>query len=82
MEAKDGSFGFDFEAVYDEIVAGERFNYTMPDGREVIVAFTDVDGNTRVLISFDAETENPIEMQKTGWLAILNNFKKYTEMNS
>lgn len=82
MEAKDGSFGFDFEAVYDEIVAGERFNYTMPDGREVIVAFTDVDGNTRVLISFDAETENPIEMQKAGWLAILNNFKKYTEMNS
>ena len=81
MEAKDGSFGFDFEAVYDEIVAGERFSYTMPDGREVIVAFNDDDGKTEVIISFDAETENSIELQRQGWLAILNNFKTFTERN-
>ncbi|MDP3469093.1 MAG: SRPBCC family protein [Daejeonella sp.] len=81
MEAKDGSFGFDFEAVYDQIIVGERFSYTMPDGREVQVTFNDADGKTEVSISFDAETENPLEMQRAGWLAILNNFKKYTERN-
>jgi len=81
MEAKDGSFGFDFEAVYDQIIVGERFSYTMPDGREVQVIFNDADGKTEVSISFDAETENPLEMQRAGWLAILNNFKKYTERN-
>lgn len=81
MEAKDGSFGFDFEAVYDEIVGGDRFSYIMPDGREVNVNFNDADGRTEVSISFDAETENSIELQRQGWLAILNNFKKYTERN-
>lgn len=81
MEAKDGSFGFDFEAVYDQIIVAERFSYTMPDGREVDLTFNDADGKTEVSISFDAETENPVEMQREGWLAILNNFKKYTERN-
>ena len=81
MEAKDGSFGFDFEVVYDQIVVAERFSYTMPDGREVEVTFNDAGGKTEVSVSFDAETENPVEMQRAGWLAILNNFKKYTERN-
>ena len=81
MEAKDGSFGFDFEAVYDQIIVGERFSYSMPDGREVNVTFNDAGGKTEVSVSFDAETENPVEMQREGWLAILNNFKKYTEKN-
>lgn len=81
MEAKDGSFGFDFEAVYDQILVGERFSYTMPDGRVVDVTFNDVDGKTEVSISFDAETENSIELQRQGWQAILDNFKKYTERN-
>lgn len=81
MEAKDGSFGFDFEAVYDEIVEGNRFTYTMPDGREVNVTFIADEGKTDLTISFDPETENSIEIQRAGWLAILNNFKKYTETN-
>lgn len=81
MEAKDGSFGFDFEAVYEQIIVGERFSYTMPDGREVQVTFKDADGKTEVSINFDAETENSIELQRQGWQAILDNFKKYTEMN-
>lgn len=81
MEAKDGSFGFDFEAVYDQIIVGKRFSYTMPDGREVQVTFNDADGKTEVAISFDAETENSIELQRQGWQAIIDNFKKYTEMN-
>lgn len=81
MEAKDGSFGFDFEAVYEQIIVAERFSYTMPDGREVQVTFKDADGKTEVSINFDAETENSIELQRQGWQAILDNFKKYTEMN-
>lgn len=81
MEAKDGSFGFDFEAVYEQIIVGERFSYTMPDGRKVQVTFKDADGKTEVSINFDAETENSIELQRQGWQAILDNFKKYTEMN-
>ena len=81
MEAKDGSFGFDFEAVYTKLDEGERFTYVMPDGREVIVDFLDMGNKTDMIVKFDAETENPIEMQKGGWQAILDNFKKYTEAN-
>lgn len=79
MEAKDGSFGFDFEAIYDVVVPGEKFSYTMPDGRQVMVTFNQVGDKTEVKVNFDAESENSIEMQKGGWQAILDNFKKYTE---
>jgi uncharacterized protein YndB with AHSA1/START domain len=81
MEAKDGSFGFDFEATYNEIVEGQKFTFTMPDNREVNVIFNRLDDKSEVIVTFDAETENPIEMQRDGWQAILNNFKKYTETN-
>ncbi|XHR98011.1 SRPBCC family protein [Mucilaginibacter sp. UC70_90] len=79
MEAKDGSFGFDFEAIYDEIVDGEEFTYTMPNGRQASVAFKANGDQTEVEVAFDPEDQNPLEMQKNGWQAILNNFKKYTE---
>jgi uncharacterized protein YndB with AHSA1/START domain len=79
MEAKDGSFGFDFEAVYNEVVPEKKLVYTMPDGREVITFFEGVGDATKVSTSFDAESENPVEMQKAGWQAILGNFKKYVE---
>jgi uncharacterized protein YndB with AHSA1/START domain len=79
MEAKDGSFGFDFEAVYNEVKTGENFIYTMPDGRQVDVNFKDAGNKTDITVTFDAENENPVEMQKGGWQAILDNFKKYTE---
>lgn len=81
MEAKDGSFGFDFEAIYDEIIKGEIFNYTMGDGRKAAVIFNDLGNKTEVSVTFDTETENSAEMQRDGWQAILNNFKKYTEAN-
>ncbi len=80
MEAKDGSFGFDFEAVYDQITQGERFVYTMLDGRETEVIFNAIDDQTEVIITFDAEAENSLELQQNGWQAILNNYKKYTEL--
>jgi len=79
MEAKDGSFGFDFEAVYDELVPEEKIVFTLEDGRKTTVLFEESNAETKVTITFDAEKENSLEMQKNGWQAILNNFKKYTE---
>ncbi len=79
MEAKDGSFGFDFEATYDEIIDQKKISYSLTDGRQVTTTFEAADGKTVVTTIFDAETENPVEMQKGGWQAILDNFKKYVE---
>ncbi|MBY8961190.1 SRPBCC family protein [Flavobacterium sp. D11R37] len=81
MEAKDGSMGFDFEAVYDEVNPGESFTYTMPDGRRVDVTFTANNNSTDVTIVFDPENIHPADFQQAGWQAILDNYKKYTENN-
>ena len=81
MEAKDGSFGFDFEGIYDEVINMELIKYSMADGRKVQVDFIKEGNNTQIIEKFDPESVNPIDMQKTGWQAILNNFKKYTEAN-
>lgn len=81
MEAKDGSFGFDFEAVYDEVIDKKKISYTMTDGRQATTHFENVDDKTKVTTTFDAENENPVDMQKDGWQAIMNNFKKYVEAN-
>ena len=81
MEAKDGSFGFDFDAIYDEVVNQKKLTYTMGDGRKVTTKFEDVGGKTKVTTVFDAEEQNSAEMQKQGWQSILNNFKKYVEAN-
>ncbi|MBL7977290.1 MAG: SRPBCC family protein [Bacteroidetes Order II. Incertae sedis bacterium] len=80
MEAKDGSFGFDFEAVYTEIHNGESFAYEF-GGRQASVVFKEQNGQTTVNVTFDPETQNPVEMQQQGWQAILNNFKNYTEQS-
>lgn len=79
MEAKDGSFGFDFEAVYDEVIDQKKLAYTLGDGRKVVITFESEGNTTKVVTTFDAETENPIEMQQGGWQAILNNYKAYAE---
>jgi uncharacterized protein YndB with AHSA1/START domain len=79
MEAKDGSVGFDFSGVYDEIEFQQKIVYSMEDGRIVKISFSFTDGKTNVKIHFDAETENPIELQQVGWQSILNNFKKHCE---
>lgn len=78
MEAKDGSFGFDFEAVYTEIHPGNSFTYVFGE-RYATVSFQEIQEQTEVTIVFDPETENPLELQKQGWQAILNHFKKYVE---
>lgn len=81
MEAKDGSFGFDFEAIYDEVIDQKKIAYTMLDGRQATTVFEYQHGKTKVTTTFDAENENPVEMQRTGWQAILNNFRRYVESN-
>jgi uncharacterized protein YndB with AHSA1/START domain len=81
MEAKDGSFGFDFGGVYDKVKTNELIEYTLGDDRKVKVIFQGEDGETRIVETFEAEDTNPIEMQQGGWQAILDNFKKYTESN-
>lgn len=79
MEAKDASVGFDFGGTYDEVEIHQTIAYTMGDGRKVDIHFENNGGQTEVMQTFDAESEKPIEAQREGWHAILNNFKKYAE---
>ncbi|GGH71362.1 uncharacterized protein YndB with AHSA1/START domain [Filimonas zeae] len=79
MEAKDGSFGFDFSGTYDVVKTHEHVSITMGDGRKWTVDFTAQGDSTLVTEAFEAESTNPIEMQRGGWQAILDNFKNYTE---
>ena len=79
MEAKDGSFGFDFGGIYDNVKKNELIEYTIGDGRKVNVTFSPSGEQTKIVETFDAEATNPVEMQRGGWQAILDNFKKYTE---
>jgi len=80
MEAKDGSFGFDFDATYVEITPGKQFTYEF-GGRYATVEFEEEKEQTKITITFDAEQENPIELQEAGWQAILKNFEKYVASN-
>ena len=79
MEAKDGSMGFDFRGVYDEVQTKERIASTLDDDRKLTIVFRSISNATEVVETFEAENENPIEMQRKGWQAILDNFKKYVE---
>jgi uncharacterized protein YndB with AHSA1/START domain len=81
MEAKDGSMGFDFGGVYDVLRQNEYIEYTIGDGRKVKVNFTPAGNQTKVTESFEAEDTHSIDLQRGGWQAILDNFKKYTEGN-
>lgn len=76
MEAKDGSMGFDFAGTYTKIVPLERIEYAFGD-RAAEVVFTPVDGGVDVRVTFDAETTHPVEMQRDGWQAILDNFARH-----
>ena len=81
MEAKDGSFGFDFGGTYDAVKENEYLEYTIGDGRKVKISFIPQGTSTKVVENFEAETTNSVELQRTGWQSILDNFKKYTEAN-
>jgi uncharacterized protein YndB with AHSA1/START domain len=81
MESKDGSMGFDFNGVYDEVKTNELIAYTIEGGRKVNISFSSNDNETKITESFEAETENSLQLQQDGWQSILDNFKKYTESN-
>lgn len=79
MAAKDGSMAFDFEGTYDQVIENQLIEYTIADGRKVKITFEKSDEAVKVTETFDPESENSEELQRTGWQAILDNFKKYTE---
>ncbi len=79
MAAKDKSFSFDFTGTYTNVIEHDTIEYTIDDGRKVQIKFKTNDGGVQITESFDPENENPEDMQRAGWQAILDNFKKYTE---
>jgi uncharacterized protein YndB with AHSA1/START domain len=79
MEAKDGSFGFDFEGTYTHVEMHRFIQYVLANSRVVKISFAKEGTDTIVTESFDPENENSRELQQQGWQAILNNFKKYVE---
>ena len=79
MAARDGSMSFDFEGVYTKIEKYKLIEYTLNDGRKVSINFSGHGSEIKLEETFDAENIHPIEVQRGGWQAILNNFKKYTE---
>lgn len=81
MAAKDGSFSFDFGGVYTKVENHKIIEYTIGDGRKVKVEFVSEGNQAKVVETFELESQNPEEMQRGGWQAILDNFKKYTEAN-
>lgn len=81
MEARDGSMGFDFGGVYDDVRDQELIAYTLGDSRRVEVRFSQQGESVKVTETFETEQTHPVEMQRMGWQSILDNFKKYTEEN-
>ena len=81
MESKDGTQGFDFEGVYTKIEDNKKIEYVIADSRTVAIEFIPQEIGYNIVETFEAETMNPIEMQRGGWQAILDNFKKYAENN-
>lgn len=81
MAAKDGSVGFDFEGTFTAVEVNRHLAYTIGD-RAVTVDFEALGTATKVVESFEAESENSLELQRSGWQAILDNFKKHAEASS
>jgi uncharacterized protein YndB with AHSA1/START domain len=78
MEAKDGSFGFDFEGEYTKVVPHQLIEYSF-GGRTAVVEFVDGAGGVAVTVSFDGETTHSEEQQRTGWQAILDSFAHHVK---
>ena len=82
MAAKDKSESFDFTGTYSVVKEHQLIEYDMGDGRQVKIEFTELPEGVKITETFDPENENPEEMQRSGWQAILDNFKKYVESNN
>lgn len=79
MEARDGSMGFDFIGVYSKVESLRQIEYTLEDDRTVQISFAAEGDKTTVTETFEAEQENTLELQQSGWQSILDNFRKYVE---
>lgn len=79
MEARDGSFGFDFGGTYTNVVPHKLIEYVLGDGRAVSVRFEPVEAGVQIIETFEAEDVHAAEMQKQGWQSILNRFAAYVE---
>jgi len=79
MAARDGSVSFDFEGTYDEVMVHEKIVYTIIDGRKVQIQLASSGSATTVTETFETENVHPVELQRQGWQAILDNFKRYAE---
>ncbi|MCZ4223355.1 SRPBCC family protein [Pedobacter rhodius] len=81
MAARDGSMSFDFGGTYTTVETHKLIEYVLDDGRKVKILFEGEGDKTKVTETFDPENTNPLDMQKGGWQAILDNFKQYTEQH-
>lgn len=79
MAAKDGSFSFDFEGIYDDVQENKYIAYSLGDGRKVDIIFEVVGDTVEISETFEVESQNPIEIQRGGWQTILDNFKELVE---
>jgi uncharacterized protein YndB with AHSA1/START domain len=80
MEARDGSLGFDFTGTYKRVETNKSLAYALDDGRRVEVTLTEDEASgTRIEVEFEPDSANSIELQRTGWQAILDSFKAYVE---
>lgn len=82
MASRDGKMSFDFEGIYDEVIEHKKISYSLADGRKVEVIFENTDEGISVIESFDPENVHSLEMQREGWQAILDNYKRHTENSS
>ncbi len=79
MEAKDGGMGFNYSGTYNQVIPEKSLALTLDDGRRVFIEFAGDGNSTKVTETFEAEDLNSMDLQRNGWQAILNNFKKYAE---
>jgi uncharacterized protein YndB with AHSA1/START domain len=79
MEAKDGSMGFDFSGTFTRIIDRQLIEYSLDDGRSVVVSFYPLEEGIRIEETFEAETQNSAKQQRQGWQSILDNFTKHVE---
>ncbi len=82
MEARDGSTGFDFGGAFDIVKTNQQIEYTIEDGRKVSIDFIPTGNSTKIIETFEAESMNSVELQRSGWQAIMESFKKYAESHS
>jgi len=79
MESKDGQLGFDFGGAHKEVAPHQSIASVLDDGRKLLVEFKDLGNSTKIIETFEPEATHTHEQQRTGWQAILENFKKHVE---